>query len=384
MTPIKGPARRVRKIPPIQSLDDLQPDPLNANRGTDRGREALRRSLHTYGTGRSIVIDSRGRILGGHKTVEQAKHLGLPITVVPTTGQELVVVQRMDLDARTDPRARELALADNRVAELDLDWDPAVLRQLEQAGVALEAFWTPEEFARLLAGATPCLMVTDPPYGVNYQPAFRHTAYPRQRTAVGRVTNDTQADWAAAYALFPGDVAYVWHAALFADVVMAGLRQAQFEVRSQIIWTKPTFVLGRGAYHWQHEPVWFAVRQGRAAPWYGGRTQSTVWEVPNLNAIGGSRTGANTPTGHATQKPVRVFEIPILNHTTAQDAVYDPFVGSGTTLIAGETLGRPTYAMDVDPIYVEVARRRWEAFTGQTAVHLAPERAPARRRGRAR
>ena len=175
------------------------------------------------------MIDKRGRILGGHKTVEQAKHLGLPITVVPTTGQELVVVQRVDLDARTDPRAQELALADNRVAELDLDWDPAVLRQLEQAGVALEAFWTPEEFARLLApegpeaqpdentvlappttttirrgdvfqlgrhrlacgdataatdvarllaGATPCLMVTDPPYGVNYQPAFRHRPIP--------------------------------------------------------------------------------------------------------------------------------------------------------------------------------------------------------------
>ena len=110
------------------------------------------------------------------------------------------------------------------------------------------------DVARLLAGAHPCLMVTDPPYGVNYQPAFRHKAYPRQRTAVGRVTNDTQADWAAAYALFPGDVAYVWHAALFADVVMAGLRQAEFEVRSEIVWAKPTFVLGRGAYHWQHEP----------------------------------------------------------------------------------------------------------------------------------
>ena len=191
---------------------------------------------------------------------------------------------------------------------------------------------------------------------------------------------------------FPGDVAYVWHAALFADVVMAGLRQAQFEVRSEIVWAKPTFVLGRGAYHWQHEPAWYAVRQGRAAPWYGGRAQSTVWEVPNLNAIGGSRTGANTPTGHATQKPVRVFEIPILNHTTAQDAVYDPFVGSGTTLMAGDKLGRPTYAMDVDPIYVEVARRRWEAFTGQTAVRLtgarpgpsAAERAMTRRRSTAR
>ena len=146
------------------------------------------------------------------------------------------------------------------------------------------------DVARLLDGATPRLMVTDPPYGVNYQPAFRHQAYPRQRTAVGRVTNDTRADWAAAYALFPGDVAYVWHAALFADVVMAGLRQAEFEVRSQIIWAKPTFVLGRGAYHWQHEPAWFAVRQGCVAPWYGGRAQSTVWEVPNLNPFGGSRT----------------------------------------------------------------------------------------------
>ena len=154
MTPAKRPSTRARQTR-IQSLDDLQPDPLNANRGTDRGREALRRSLHTYGAGRSIVIDTRGRILGGHKTVEQAKHLGLPITVVPTTGETLVVVQRVDLDARTDPRAQELALADNRVAELDLDWDPAVLRQLEQAGVALEAFWTPEEFARLLAPEGP-------------------------------------------------------------------------------------------------------------------------------------------------------------------------------------------------------------------------------------
>ena len=435
MTPAKRPSTRTRQTP-IQSLDDLQPDPLNANRGTDRGREALRRSLHTYGAGRSIVIDTRGRILGGHKTVEQAKHLGLPITVVPTTGQELVVVQRMDLDARTDPRARELALADNRVAELDLDWDPAVLRQLEQAGVALEDFLDPRGVcpaprlggtggaARRKHRAGPAhhdhdparrRVPTRPPpprvrgrdVGDGRRPAPRrghpvpdgdrsplrgelsagvsaHRPIPGSAPPWGGSPMTPRPTGRRPMRSFPGDVAYVWHAALFADVVMAGLRQAQFEVRSQVIWAKPTFVLGRGAYHWQHEPAWFAVRQGRPAPWYGGRAQSTVWEVPNLNAIGGSRTGANTPTGHATQKPVRVFEIPILNHTTAQDAVYDPFVGSGTTLIAGETLGRPTYAMDVDPIYVEVARRRWEAFTGQTAVHLAPERAPARRRRRAR
>ena len=430
MTRSRTSATRTRRAT-IRSLDDLRPDPLNANRDTDRGREALLRSLRTYGAGRSIVIDKRGHILGGHKTVEQAKRLGLPITVVPTSGQELVVVQRIDLDARTDPRAQELALADNRVAELDLDWDPAVLQQLQQAGVALEAFWTEEEFARLLAstqpdedprenavlepptktrvrpgdlfqlgrhrlscgdatsaddvarlldGASPVLMTTDPPYGVNYQPAFRHRAYPGQRTAVGRVANDTQADWAAAYALFSGDVAYVWHAALYADVVMAGLRQAAFEVRSQIIWAKPTFVLGRGAYHWQHEPAWFAVRRGRSARWLGDRRQSTVWDVPNLNPIGGSRTADNTPTGHSTQKPVRVFEIPMLNHTTARDAIYDPFVGSGTTLIAGEKLRRTVYAMDVDPIYVEVALRRWETFTGTKATPCSMGRPKRARR----
>ena len=153
MTPAKRPSTRARQTP-IQSLDDLQPDPLNANRGTDRGREALRRSLYTYGAGRSIVIDKRGRILGGHKTVEQAKHLGLPITVVPTTGETLVVVQRVDLDARTDPRAQELALADNRVGELDLDWDPAILQQLQADGLDLGLFWTTEEFERLLGEGT--------------------------------------------------------------------------------------------------------------------------------------------------------------------------------------------------------------------------------------
>ena len=109
---------------------------------------------------------------------------------------------------------------------------------------------------------------------------------------------------------------------------------------------------------------------------YGGFTTGSSPAAPG--------PGPTRPPAMRTQKPVRVFEIPILNHTTAQDAVYDPFVGSGTTLMAGEALGRPTYAMDVDPIYVEVARRRWEAFTGQTAVRLATGRAPARRRRSAR
>ena len=97
----------------IRSLDDLHPDPLNANRGTDRGRAALLRSLQAYGPGRSIVIDKRGRIIGGHKTVEQAKQMGLPITVVPSDGHRLVVVQRVDLDVLTDPRARDRVVCEH-------------------------------------------------------------------------------------------------------------------------------------------------------------------------------------------------------------------------------------------------------------------------------
>lgn len=405
----------------IHSLDDLIPDPLNANRGTDRGRTALAHSLQANGAGRSIVIDKHGRIIGGHKTVEQARKMGLPITVVPTTGDVLVAVQRLDLDVLNDPRARALALADNRVAELDLAWDPAVLQQLHAQGVALDTLWTQAEFAKLLgsistAGSTeedsvlappptttvkrgdlfalgrhrllcgdatspedvgrllgdtrPLLMATDPPYGVDYDPAARHQAYPQQRTAVGRVMNDTRADWGAAFTLFRGQVVYVWHAALFADVVMTALRRADFDIRSQIIWSKSTLVLSKGAFHWKHEPAWYGVRRGRSAHWCGDRSQTTVWEVPNLNPMGGSRSGENTPTGHSTQKPVRLFELPMLNHTTGADAVYDPFVGSGTSLIAGEKLGRTVLALDLDPIYVDVAIQRWERFTGKKAMRV--------------
>ncbi len=417
----------------ITSLDDLHADPLNANRGTDRGRAALSKSLQDYGAGRSILIDKHGRIIGGHKTVEQAKALGLPITVVPTRGDVIVAVQRVDLDVTVDASAKALAIADNRVGELDLAWDPEVLRRLEADGLALNGFWTPDEFADLLSaggatttpgedavlappkhtsvrrgdiyqlgrhrlscgdattssevtglldGARPLLMTTDPPYGVSYDPAERHRAYPTQRTAVGRVLNDNRADWGAAFQLFSGEVVYAWHAALYADVVMTALRRADFEVRSQIIWSKSTLVLSKGAYHWKHEPAWYAVKRGRTAHWCGDRSQTTVWEVPNLNPVGGDRGAENTPTGHSTQKPVRLFEIPILNHTRATDAVYDPFVGSGTTLIAGEKLGRTVFAMDLDPIYVDVAIQRWETFTGAKATKVAGSRSVRQARAR--
>jgi DNA modification methylase len=406
----------------IQDLADLHADPTNANRGTPRGRSLLATSLRSCGAGRSILADRAGCVIAGNKVLEQAKSLGLPIRVVPTTGDALVVVQRTDLDLATDPRARHMAIADNRVAELDLAWDTTVLDQLRADGLDVAVWWSESEWealvgtplladpaedrvieppsttiargdlfalgshrllcgdatdagdvARLLDGTVPRLMVTDPPYGVDYDPRWRHRAYPDQQTAVGAVVNDTKAAWPEAFALFPGDVVYAWHAARATVTVAATLEASGFGLRAQIIWIKQHFALSRGDYHWQHEPCWYAVRHGATSHWQGDRTQSTVWSVPNLNPIGGVRSGENAPTGHATQKPVRLFELPIHNHTTRGEGIYDPFVGSGTLIIAAEKTGRVAYAMDLDPRYVQATLTRWEAWTGQTATRLATD-----------
>jgi DNA modification methylase len=412
----------------VRTLADVTADPRNANRGTARGLVALDTSLREFGAARSIVLDRHGRIIAGNKTAERARELGLPLRVVRTDGRQLVAVQRDDLDLTTDVRAQRLAIADNRVGELDLEWDVDMLRRLSAEGVDLSAFWTEAEFAallgtapagptdenavveprattiqrgelfmlgrhrilcgdatssedvaRVLDGIIPIVMITDPPYGVQYDPAWRHRVAPMQRTAVGRVTNDDRAEWTAAWRLFSGPVAYVWHAALKAGTVAADLEAAGFVIRSQIIWVKQHFALSRGAYHWQHEPAWYAVRRGARSPWFGDRTQTTVWEAANLNAMGGTRHADNAVTGHSTQKPVRVFEIPILNHTRPGETIYDPFSGSGTAVIAAEKLGRACRAIEIEPTYIQATIDRWEAFTGQRATRV-PSAPAARRR----
>jgi hypothetical protein len=107
----------------------------------------------------------------------------------------------------------------------------------------------------VLAGSQPHLMVADPPYGVGYEPSWRaHRKLGNGKLAQGRVLNDDRADWREAYALFPGDAAYVWHGALHGDVVAAGLAACGLQLRAQIVWVKQHFTLSRGDYHWKHEP----------------------------------------------------------------------------------------------------------------------------------
>jgi DNA modification methylase len=179
-------------------------------------------------------------------------------------------------------------------------------------------------------------------------------------------------------------VAYVWHAGVHAAEVAAGLEAAGFRIRAQIIWSKQHFALGRGDYHWQHEPCHYAVRDGKSSNWCGDRTQSTVWQIVNMNPFGGSK---EEPSGHGTQKPVELMRRPILNNTVRGDTVYDPFLGSGTTLIAATSTDRICLGLEIDPRYVDVIVRRWQKFTGQAAVletdgstfdEMAAERGPMR------
>ena len=224
---------------------------------------------------------------------------------------------------------------------------------------------SPDDVARVLGGERPTLTVTDPPYGVEYDASWRRKLAPGAVYREGKVANDDRADWSEAMALLPGDVAYVWHGGLHAGVVAASLTAAGYDIRSQIVWTKPALVLSRGAYHWQHEPAWFAVRKGATAHWIGDRKQSTVWDIATVHRTAG--TSDDAITDHSTQKPVECMSRPLKNH---EGDVYDPFVGSGTTLIAAEQLGRRCFAIEIAPVYVQMAIERWQNFSGRQAERL--------------
>jgi DNA modification methylase len=203
-------------------------------------------------------------------------------------------------------------------------------------------------------------MVTDPPYGVEYDPSWRNQAGAAKTKRTGKVLNDDRADWREAWALFPGDVAYVWHGALHAATVAESLISAGFTVRSQIIWAKDRLVLSRGDYHWQHEPCWYAVKKTGKGHWAGDRKQTTLWQI--------SGKDQDVATVHGTQKPVECMRRPILNNSSPGQAVFEPFMGSGTTLIAAETTGRVCFGIELDPAYVDVAIERWQQFTGEDAA----------------
>jgi DNA modification methylase len=252
----------------------------------------------------------------------------------------------------------------------------------------------PADVIRLLEGAESKLLSTDPPYGVSLDPTWRDGVYnalgpaekPYMRISAGEaegapvarhgrtrghrnvtLSGDTRVDWSEAFALVPSlMVGYVWHAGVHTAAVAEGLARIGFEIVSQVIWDKGLFAMGRSWYHWRHEPCWVVRKAGSKVPFLGERNQSTVWEAASPKMImGGSK---EEKLDHPAQKPALLSEIPIANHLRAGEIVYDPFVGSGTTIIAAEQRARRAFALEIDPRYAQVAIERWQAFTGKAAT----------------
>jgi len=334
----RNPADKVER----RKVSDLIPYARNSRTHSDAQVAQLAASIREWGWTTPVLIDQAGMIIAGHGRVLAARKLGL---------EDVPVVVA---DGWTDAQKRAYVVADNKLA-LNAGWDFDLLA-VEVAGLSEEGFdlqligFSDDELAAILAdplpegmtdpddvpdatenpvsalgdvwilgkhrlvcgdctdalvvekalnGVTPHLMVTDPPYGVEYDATWRgkagHATLGKNRTGI--VAHDDRADWKEAWALFPGAIAYVWHSGLMAGVVAESLTSCGFALRSQIIWNKTVMAMGRGDYHWKHEPCWYAVK-GTGA-WAGDRKQTTVWDFASpLHIMSGSK---EIKTPHPTQ-----------------------------------------------------------------------------------
>lgn len=237
-----------------------------------------------------------------------------------------------------------------------------------------------DDVARVLAGEKPRLLLTDPPYGVELDMEWRDRAGknglgPAEKSYMRgdghrntTISGDTKADWSDVFELVPSlDTAYVWHASAFAAEVAVGLRRIGFEIKQQIIWRKPHFALSRQHYHWQHEPCWYARKDG-SGKFRGSRDQSTVWEAASPKMLMSKQAEGDEKIDHPTQKPLVLYTRPIENHLAPGQCFYEPFGGSGTAIAAAEKTGRRCIAIELDPRFIDVIVLRWQRLCGKAAM----------------
>ena len=389
----------LRRVPAA----DLQADPRNFRRHPAVQRRALERMRERLGVVNAVIARETpdGLVLiDGHLRTDMAGAELVPVIVTDLSAEEaaeaLATLDPIADMALADKAAVAVLLdemetedADLRAVLADLDPFKGLLRMAAQE--AADAAVIPQvephtrvgdlyalgahrllcgdstvaaNVERLLDGASPRLLVTDPPYGVDYDPTWRvGKGFSNPDARMQPVTNDSDPRyWAAALLLVSSvEVAYVWSPSNDNLLVFgAVLQEAEFDIRATIIWRKQTFPISRGHYHWQHETLFYGVRRGKTGQWVGGRKQTTVWDI--TAPIGHAKTEAWGK--HSTQKPMECMARPIRNH---QGDVYDPFVGVGTTILAAGDEGRVCYAMEINPSFVDAAIARWEQHSGETA-----------------
>ena len=405
----------------VRPLNSIRPYEKNARKIPRSAVDKVAASIREYGPRQPIVVDAAGVIVAGHVRYRAALQLGLqefPVHVAANLTPEQVRGYRL-MDNRSHeetgwdfglllPELTELAsvsfdlsLTGFDTAELDdlllAPVDDAAANQApappEVAVSRPEDLWilgshrvlcgdatSADAVQKLLVDRRPVLMTTDPPFGISLDGSWRDRAglngcgpaerpYMRQRTpghTTTTISGDTRADWSEAFERVPSlQAVYVWHASVFAREVWSGLERIGFLYPQQIIWDKQRSVLTRTHYWYAHEPCLYMRKKN--APWYGKAGEnSTVWSSPSPKFImGGS---GEDKFDHPTQKPIELMRKPILNHLRQGELVYDPFLGSGTTLVAAELTERVCCGMEIDPKYVDVIVTRWEQLTGKTAI----------------
>ena len=378
-------------------IDTLALDPHNARKHGCRNLDAIKASLAEFGQRRPLVVDTDMTVIAGNGTLEAARALGwseIDVTVAPPEW--------------TREQARAYALADNRTAEL-ATWDEDVLLQtlteLDLAGWDVDALgfdlpdnatgviedeapeppedpitkpgdvWTLGEHrllcgdstdapqvSRLMAGVTARMMFTDPPWNV----AIGSDSNPRHRQRAGLANDDLppeefqaflDAFIEAARPHIDGDVYCVLGASEWPRLD-ATLRDHGYHWSATVIWVKDQFVLGRSKFHRRYEPIWYGWHGGSTSSFGSRRDLDDVWEIPR----------PRKSEDHPTMKPVEVPARAISYSSRKGQLIFDPFLGSGTTLIASEQLGRVCYGLELDPGYCDVIVSRWEKLTGHRAV----------------
>lgn len=378
-----------------KNIDELVPYENNPRDNT-AAIDAVAASIKEFGFKNPIIIDSDNVIVAGHTRLKAAQKLKI---------QNVPCVVADDL---TQEQVNAFRLADNKTAEL-AEWDLELLNsELELIdGIDMTEFGfeldfedeqeviedefdeeLPEEpqtklgdiyqlgrhrlmcgdstdvdsVKTLMGGYKADLLLTDPPYNVAYEGKTKDALTIKN----DNMSNDKFREFlrsaftAADENMKPGAVFYIWHA----DSEGYNFRGACFDVgwtvRQCLIWNKSSMVLGRQDYQWKHEPCLYGWKEGAGHLWAADRKQTTV-----LNFDRPQRNGE-----HPTMKPVALFDYQILNNTKGGDIVLDLFGGSGTTIMACEQNGRNAYVMEFDPRYVDVIIKRWEEFTGETAIKL--------------
>ena len=401
------------------SIDLLQPHKRNYRQHPDSQIDNLVKSLESFdGQVRSIVVrptkDGTYTILAGHGITEAAKRAGLTelhADIVPAEWDDVKALAYIAADNQGGAED-DLTMLAELLQEVSNDSD-IMLAALGSSSDALDTLLaqianealansepgdggdefdtTPPaeavrckagdlwqlgrhrllvgdctdagEVGRLMGGELAVLMTTDPPYGVDYGALVRSRA---KQKAEGwdDIQNDALSDEALLSLLKKAlsgagaVIAFVWHPpGARRWLFWQALEFNEWSISQEIVWVKNALVLGRADYQWRHEPCLYARKTGAGRQ--EDRTQTTVWEE-----------NKTINSQHPTQKPLPLFERPIKNHSNVNDIVYDPFLGSGTTIIAAERTGRKCYGLEISPVYGDVILNRWEAETGQQAKLL--------------